>query len=1405
LIFILLLGFKNAGAKEITVSAAGTDATLKSIVLSTATTLVFATGPATYNYTTSVSPGTASLTVEPTTNDPLATVTVDGVLVASGSQSGSLTLNGIVTTTINLVVTASDGVTTNTYSIVVYETGSNDAFLSALSVSTGNTLVASATGSGNFNYTTSVAIGTSSLTVTPVTDDATASVTVNGSSVTSGSASGPISLNPAANATTTITVKVLAQDGVTTQIYSIVVTEAGSNNVTLSSLKLKEFIGGVGTNVVMTQTGATSYTASVKSTTSYVEVKPTSADGTASITVNGTAVASGVYSPSGQITVFPATISIIVLAQDGVTTQTYTITVSNNATPGANLSSIVLSANCTLVLGTVTATTINYSTDVNPNVSSLTVTPTLNTANSNGATITVNGTAVATGTASGAITLNAVGTPTTITIQVTSQDGLTTINNVITVNRNGSNNCSLSNLVLSSNTSLVTITGTSNVNYKTSVPSSVTSITVTPTAADVTDVPTTITVNGVSVTSGTASGAITLNAVGTTTPITIVVTAQDGTTQSTSITVYNTGSNNANVSTMTLVTNPVTVTPVLVLGTFTATTTNYSTSVSATVTSVTLSVTTSDAGATITYNGTAYSSPATLPSITLAAVGSVTNVTYTVTSPDGTVIKTWNIAISRNGSNNALINLPTLSSNTPLTFTTATATNTNYTTAVSPHTISLTVTAVTVDPNATMTINGLATASGSPSYPITLSNGTTTIVIQVVAQDGVTTRTTTIFVSRTGTLYAWTGATNTSYNNSGNWNPAKVPTAADVASFGETAFTGSQPTITANTSVGEMYFGSATATTLTINQGFALTISSNLTVDAGATAKLVSSATTASTVNILPGATVNVTSGGVLTIGQTSPSSRPVTLTLESNASGSASVGQITAGAIVGNVTVQRYITGGSAVYRGYRLLSSPVYQSTANGNNIYSLNYVQTVSLVTGLNNSGGFNAYGNPSLYLFNETVANINTSFTSGNYWGISDLTHAPNYYLNGLPTVYNIPVANGFMFFFRGDNINNVLNGAKYLPGTVAESVTMSTTGALNEGPITVHDWYEPTVSTLSYTTTVANGGDRGLHLIGNPYASSIDWDTYNSTTPGTGINVSTYTNTGGSIVPAVGSTIYILDPVSKNYGVYIANSSFGGTNNATHIIPSGAGFFIQSFDPTGSLTFNESAKTTAQVYGPNLLMGTPTQNVVSQYIHLKLLQDTTKADEIFISFKDNAQAKYVLNEDAAQIQGNGVASLASMSSDGVPLSINTLSLPAQSVSIPLNVNAVADGAYKLTMPEIESIPSIYGIWLMDAYKKDSVDFRNNPVYSFNISKSDAASYGSNRFTMVIRQNPALGVQLLNFDATKASDGAEVIWKTVNEQNYTNFTVERSTDGGVTFNVLGGFVSSALGTYSFLNIY
>jgi hypothetical protein len=321
--------------------------------------------------------------------------------------------------------------------------------------------------------------------------------------------------------------------------------------------------------------------------------------------------------------------------------------------------------------------------------------------------------------------------------------------------------------------------------------------------------------------------------------------------------------------------------------------------------------------------------------------------------------------------------------------------------------------------------------------------------------------------------------------------------------------------------------------------------------------------------------------------------------------------------------------------------------------------------------------------------------------------------------------------------------------------------------------------------------------QGFNLVGNPYPSSIDWDQLDSASTSTGIGVT-----------KISPFVYILDSKSKNYNVYQAGFGGAGTLAATlsNIIPAGQGFFVVATDSTAQLVFNESAKISTQATAGigNLFLGPPPQAAVTQYLRLNLVQDSINTDGMFVSFKKGTRPQYALGEDAMYKPGTGSVSLSSLSADSVALAVNTQPLPNLApLIIPLNVSASANGLYQLNLATIKSIPDLFDIWLFDAYNKDSLDFKHNPTYSFNVATSDLASYGPKRFTLVVRQNPALGIHLLNFTASKATNGAEVVWKTENEQNYTNFTVERSSDGGKTFDVIGGLSSSALGSYSLLD--
>jgi len=695
------------------------NALLSGIKLTPASTLTnTGTVGSTTTYTTSVSNAVASVTVTATTIDPTATIKVNGVAVNSGTASASIALVG-GPNTINTVVTAQDGITTRTYTIIVTRAKSTNAALANLSISAGTLSPAFAT--GTYSYTASVSNSTASVTVTPTTSDGTATVTVNGTAVSSGTASGSIALVAGSNTITTI---VTAQDGVTTKTYTITVTRAPSTNALLSGIKLTPASTLTNTGTVGS---TTTYTTSVSNAVASVTVTATTIDPTATIKVNGVVVSSGMASASIALVGGSNTINTVVTAQDGITTRTYAIIVTRAKSTNAALANLSISAG---MLSPVFATGTNsYTASVGNATASVTVTPTTSDGT---ATVTVNGTAVSSGTASGGIAL-VVGANTITTI-VTAQDGVTTKTYTITVTRAPSTNADLANLTTSAGTlSPVFATGTNS--YTASVSNATASITVTPTTSDGTA---TVTVNGTAVSSGTASGGIAL-VVGANT-ITTIVTAQDGvTTKTYTITVTRAPSTNAALANLTI--SAGTLSPVFATGT-----NSYTASVGNATASITVTPTTSDPTATVTINGTAVSSGMASGSIALVA-GSNT-ITTIVTAQDGITTDTYTITVSRAPSTNALLSSIKLTPASTLTNTGTVGSTTTYTTSVSNAVASVTVTATTIDPTATIKVNGVAVSSGMASGSIALVAGPNTITTVVTAQDGITTRTYTIIVTR---------------------------------------------------------------------------------------------------------------------------------------------------------------------------------------------------------------------------------------------------------------------------------------------------------------------------------------------------------------------------------------------------------------------------------------------------------------------------------------------------------------------------------------------------------------------------------------------------------------------------------------------------------------------------------
>jgi len=269
------------------------------------------------SYTKALGNAVTSITITPTTVDANATVTVNSIAVTSGTASGSIALN-VGDNVISTVVTAQDGVTKITYSITVNRGPSADALLSNLAISTGTLKPVFAT--ATTAYTVAVGNGIASTTITPTTNDPGATVKVNGVTVASGSASGPIALVVGANVITTV---ITAQNGVTTKNYKVTVTRAPSTNAKLLTLTTSNGVLSPAFN-----NSVTSYTRAVPNSATSITFTPTTVDKTATVTVNGSLTVSGTVSTPQPLVVGANVVNIIVTAQDGITAITYTVTVT---------------------------------------------------------------------------------------------------------------------------------------------------------------------------------------------------------------------------------------------------------------------------------------------------------------------------------------------------------------------------------------------------------------------------------------------------------------------------------------------------------------------------------------------------------------------------------------------------------------------------------------------------------------------------------------------------------------------------------------------------------------------------------------------------------------------------------------------------------------------------------------------------------------------------------------------------------------------------------------------------------------------------------------------------------------------------------------------------------------------
>ncbi|MDH5546044.1 MAG: cadherin-like beta sandwich domain-containing protein [Gammaproteobacteria bacterium] len=711
----------------------------------------------TFVYDQTVSSATTSVTVTPTVSAPTSTVSVNGVDVTSGTASAPINLK-IGENTIYVLVSAQDG-SKQLYRTTITRTGSTDNTLSALSASTG--VFDQVFDAATLLYTQTVSNAVNNVSITPTVNDANATVTVNGITVTSGSASTAIALGIGDNV---IPVAVTAQNG-SNKVYTVEISRQGSLDADLASMS---FSTGALTPVFDPAT--TAYTQLVSNATTSTDITPTVNDANAFVSINGAPVTSGTASTQ-TLNIGTTAFSVVATAQQG-NTKTYTVNITRKST-NADLRNLVLSVGG--MDQAFDANTTAYTRTVGFATTSLTVTPTVDDTN---ATLTVNSIGVSSGTASGAIGLGLGDN--VITVVVTAQDGNTKTYS-ITVTR-ASNVATLSGLSTSSG-AISPVFSSVTLAYTQTVANGITTTTVTPTA---TDSNATIEVNGVPVSSGSASGAIGLN-IGENV-ITIAVRAQDNTLKSYSLVVRRLGSNDATLASLTASSGAFD-------QTFDPAVTTYTTTVPFTTTSATVTPTVNDLNATVKVNAVSVTSGTASAPMSLSLGDNIFSVS--VTAQDGT-LKTYTVIMTRSGSSNAT--LSNLVASTGVFLQAFSSGTTTYTQTVAETTTNVSLTPTVSDINATVAVNGTSVISGTASPSINLSIGTNIINTVVTAQDG-SVKTYVVIIFRNGSGDATLSGLTASLGAFGQTFDPAVTVYTKTVTFGVTGTTITPTTTDANATV----------------------------------------------------------------------------------------------------------------------------------------------------------------------------------------------------------------------------------------------------------------------------------------------------------------------------------------------------------------------------------------------------------------------------------------------------------------------------------------------------------------------------------------------------------------------------------------------------------------------------
>ena len=696
----------NAAVTVIRGASPSSDATLGALALSGVDIGAFAS--ATTVYGASVGNDVESTTVTATPSHAGAGVEIEPA-DADGGRDGHQAALGVGETVVRATVTAEDGTTTETYTVTVTRAASDDATLAGLALSGVDFGTFAA---GTRSYAAEVAHEVESTTVTATPNDDNAVLEIAPPDADAETAGHQVAL---AVGETEVVAAVTAADGETVETYSVVVTRAPSDDASLSGLVLS------GVDIGNFAGDTTSYAANVAHAVELTTATATPSDGNASVEIAPGDADAETAGHQVALAVGGNEIAATVTAENGETTRTYTVNVSRRKSDDASLSGLALSG---VDFGGFAGGTTSYAAEVAHELESTTVAA---TASHEDAEVEITPLDVDAETTGHQVSL-AVG-ETTVVAAVTAADGESTRTYKVAVTRAASDDASLSGLALSGIDIGTFAAGTTS--YAASVGHAVESTTV---AAAPSDENASVAIAPADADAEAAGHQVSL-AVGET-EVAATVTAEDGeTTETYKVTVTRAASDDASLSGLAL--------SGIDIGTFAAGTTSYAASVGHAVESTTVTATASDEEAGIAI--TPADSDGTAPGHQVALAVGETTVGVEVTAEDGETTRTYTVAVTRSPSDDASLSGLALSA---VDFGAFAGGTTSYSANVAHDVESTTVTATPSDENAGVEVAPPDADAETAGHQVSLAVGDNEIAATVTAEDGETTETYTVAVTR---------------------------------------------------------------------------------------------------------------------------------------------------------------------------------------------------------------------------------------------------------------------------------------------------------------------------------------------------------------------------------------------------------------------------------------------------------------------------------------------------------------------------------------------------------------------------------------------------------------------------------------------------------------------------------